>query len=51
MTNISFMEKGKAGREKGKTTSPNKGREVLPFPLIPSPFSFQWVRFEFQTPK
>jgi hypothetical protein len=44
------MEKGKEGREKGKTASPNKGYEVLPFPLIPSLFSFQWVHFEFPTP-
>jgi hypothetical protein len=44
------MEKGKEGREKGKTASPNKGCGVLPFPLIPYPFSFQWVHLECPTP-
>jgi hypothetical protein len=38
MTNIPFVEKGKEGREKDSTASPNKGGEVLPFSLIPSPF-------------
>jgi hypothetical protein len=37
ITKIPFMVKGKEGREKGKTASPNKGSEG--FTLPHSPFS------------
>jgi hypothetical protein len=39
---ILYMAKGDEGREKGKTGSPNSGRED--FTLSPSPFSLPNIR-------
>jgi hypothetical protein len=43
------MEKGKEGREKGKTAFPNKGCEVLPLPPYPFPLLISMGYLEFPT--